>query len=872
MATKDTGWLCTHTASITASTNTTVTITVTCYWQNNGWNYDISNVSAWVYCNGTSYQVKNAGSVSISSTSGKLSMGSHAFTINKTTSTQNISCYGKIISNSSYVSGTKSSSSASVSVPAKPSYTVSYNANGGSGAPSSQTKWYGTNLSLSSTIPTRTGYSFSGWGTSSSSTSIAYAAGATYSSNASVTLYAIWKANTYTISYNANGGSGAPGNQTKTYGVNLKLSSTVPSRTNYNFKGWGTSSSSTSVAYAAGATYSSNTSVTLYAIWELAYIAPRISEITIGRCDSNGSSLDEGQHALVKFKWATDKTISSIKIWYKQSSSTTWSDPYSISASGTSGSVSKVVGAGTLSTENTYDIYIEVADSSGKTSVIKTLSGLLYPIDFLSGGNGVAMGKPAERSGFFENAFKAYFDSSTYLKKGYNVHSFNGTSGTTGYVKFATITILKNYQNQPISMKIAQRGHPEPTEIFLQFSSTNSTDPSLSSFRIRGYPKTFYAYKNGSGIWDLYAQKSEAYDSLVVLDVSYGYDYMTVDIEWKNEHANSLPSGYVSSWNAPIGQSASGYATWNGTGIEMFGSTPYLDFHNNNSSADYTTRIVADGSNYITINPNLRVSGWVECISDGVYLPNSGNLKGKTTSGTYYELASVSSSNNCVFGWGSYKNGGYTNIYGSNIQLLNTGAGITFMPSDNSTYNGFFSPNTANKTCLGDATKYWYRVYAGMSQWTPSDIRVKQNIKSYDERFEKMYMDLKPITYELKDNPGQSHCGLIVQWTKDSMDKYKILPYEFGVYEYDAANDIYGIIYPELTSLNIYMIQKTIARVNESEKETKKQKEEIDRLKKELEEERIECLKLKQCIRNLDSKLNAFINGDFEIKKNNGEE
>lgn len=164
----------------------------------------------------------------------------------------------------------------SVSVPAWTSYTVKYNANGGSGAPSSQTKWKDQTLKLSTTKPTRTGYTFQGWGTSASDTGVDYAAGANYTANANITLYAIWKAVTYTVKYNANGGSGAPANQTKTYGKTLTLSSTVPKKTSINdggslteyaFKGWATSSTSTSVAYKAGASYTANASITLYAVW-----------------------------------------------------------------------------------------------------------------------------------------------------------------------------------------------------------------------------------------------------------------------------------------------------------------------------------------------------------------------------------------------------------------------------------------------------------------------------------------------------------------------------------------------------------------------------------------------------------------------------
>jgi len=80
----------------------------------------------------------------------------------------------------------------------KQTYTVSYNANGGSGAPSAQTKYHDTTLTLSSTSPTKSGYIFAGWSTSSSATSATYKAGGNYTANASVTLYAVWKTVTTT--------------------------------------------------------------------------------------------------------------------------------------------------------------------------------------------------------------------------------------------------------------------------------------------------------------------------------------------------------------------------------------------------------------------------------------------------------------------------------------------------------------------------------------------------------------------------------------------------------------------------------------------------------------------------------------------------
>lgn len=147
-------------------------------------------------------------------------------------------------------------------------YTITYNANGGSGAPSSQTKYYGTNLTLSSTVPSRSGYKFLGWSTSSTATSATYQPGSTFSTNANTTLYAVWQPNSYSITYNANGGSGAPSAQTGS--TDYTISSTVPTRFGYTFLGWSTSSTATTSTYEAGDTLAISGNVILYAVWKSA--------------------------------------------------------------------------------------------------------------------------------------------------------------------------------------------------------------------------------------------------------------------------------------------------------------------------------------------------------------------------------------------------------------------------------------------------------------------------------------------------------------------------------------------------------------------------------------------------------------------------
>ena len=144
------------------------------------------------------------------------------------------------------------------------------------------TCYYYTNSSLTTCLsggyninkPSKTGYTFKGYYTSTNGSGTNYVnSSGTFINNAykttgNKTLYASWQANTYTITYNANGGSDAPGNQTKTYGIDLTLSDKKPNRPGYTFQGWDTSSNATKVVYTAGDKYTTNSDATLHAVWK----------------------------------------------------------------------------------------------------------------------------------------------------------------------------------------------------------------------------------------------------------------------------------------------------------------------------------------------------------------------------------------------------------------------------------------------------------------------------------------------------------------------------------------------------------------------------------------------------------------------------
>lgn len=84
-------------------------------------------------------------------------------------------------------------------------YTVTYDANGGSVSPSSASVNQGSSVTLPT--PTRTNYTFSGWYTATTGGSLVGSGGDSYTPTSNITIYARWSATTYTITWNANGGS-----------------------------------------------------------------------------------------------------------------------------------------------------------------------------------------------------------------------------------------------------------------------------------------------------------------------------------------------------------------------------------------------------------------------------------------------------------------------------------------------------------------------------------------------------------------------------------------------------------------------------------------------------------------------------------------
>lgn len=302
-----------------------VTITASGGFESVSWGFQLTGIDATLSCTG---QTSKSASGSVSTSTGattKVQLASTSWTIAKGSTAKSVTVACKVVNDSGYMEATLTAST-TVTIPAKAGFTVTYNANGGSGAPASGTAYADTYYYISQQTPYRSGYEFLGWASSATST-------------------------------------------TPQYSPKMAVM------------------------------FTSN--VTLYAVWKVAYGAPTIKSLSAERCNSSGTFAAMGTYAKVAFDWTCEASVSSIRISWSSTSTT-------VSASGTSGSASKVIG-GSFSTDSSYTITVTVTDSEGNTASASCPLGTgVYAWSVLKGGSGFAVGKNATRSGFdcgFNNAY-----------------------------------------------------------------------------------------------------------------------------------------------------------------------------------------------------------------------------------------------------------------------------------------------------------------------------------------------------------------------------------------------------------------------------------------------------------------------------------
>lgn len=206
----------------------------------------------------------------------------------------------------------------------------------------------------------------------------------------------------HTWSFDANGGSGAPGSVTKWVGERGYMPTQAPTRgVGWKFAGWSTDKSAASATYSAGGECTDDSDLTFYAVWERTFLPPAVRVTDARRTGADGSADPFGNHGLASFSWSVDRSVdagnavASLRLRHRKAGATDWAEE-SASASGASGTCSKLVAADTGSA---YEVQCEVTDSHGLSSTATAVIPVATaPIDVGSYGASVGIGVAAPES------------------------------------------------------------------------------------------------------------------------------------------------------------------------------------------------------------------------------------------------------------------------------------------------------------------------------------------------------------------------------------------------------------------------------------------------------------------------------------------
>lgn len=244
-------------------------------------------------------------------------------------------------------------------------------------------------------------------------------------------------------------------------------------------------------------------------------------------------------------------------------------------------------------------------------------------------------------------------------------------------------------------------------------------------------------------------------------------------------------------------------------GIELYGGTPYIDFHYDNSYADYTSRIIAQSNwDCLSFTGSILLGGYIYNSSNGHY-----TWDGRADA--YISCGNYNNTNNV------YYYAGYHAFYVNG----DSGSGMMYIETS------------------GVSSRKGFR--------NSSDERIKQNFSHFDDNFINTYMNLEPVQYQFKnDTNDKYHFGFKAQQTERILNAYgQESDKSYGICATHAINPekaekLYGVkdmheeytlAYDELIAPTTYMVQHTYKELESTKDELAKVKQEKENLEARLQ-------------------------------------
>ena len=542
-------------------------------------------------------------------------------------------------------------------------YQVAYNKNGGSGTDMSKsTHTYDVNKNLSQNTYTRTGYSFTGWAETATGAKKyddkQSVKNLTTTHNATVTIYAVWEGNTYTATYNNNGGSGCD-TKSVTYGSAYGTLCT-PTKTGYTFGGWYKESSLTTQV-TASTTVNTASNHNLYAKWTANTYTVTYNNNSGSGCDTKSVTYDSTYGTLC----SPTRSGYDFAGWYKES-----------------GLTNQVTASTTVNTASAHTLYA------------KWTAHKVY-VRYNANGGSWAGSTASDLD--LDGSFVASNGNSTTA---FNVN-YNGTLNLANYNYSGYINISKTGYAAPSGSQWCTAANGTGTCYDQTVDYTNvGTDATASThfcdarsasctvtLYVNWVPNTYtvtYNNNSGSGCTTKSVTYNSTYGTLCTPTRS-GYTFAG----WYKE--SGLTNQVTASTTVNTASNHNLYAKWT--------ANTYTVTYNNNSGSGCTNKTVTFASTYGTLCSPTRTgytfAGWYK----------ETGLTNQVTASTTVNTAS----NHGLYA--KWTGNSYTVTYNNNSGSGCTNKTVTYC----STYGTLCTPTRTGYTFAG-----WYKESALTNQITAS--------------------------------------------------------------------------------------------------------------------------------------------------------
>lgn len=280
----------------------------------------------------------------------------------------------------------------------------------------------------------------------------------------------------------------------------------------------------------------------------LDYEEPKVTALSVHRCNEDGSENDQGDFVKVTFSAVVtplnNKNSATYVLRYKKSTASSYTT-VSLTDLNKKYTVTNDSRLFAADSDASYDVEIIATDDISSGSRTTSASTAFTLMNWSADGTGMGVGKVSEEKNTLEVALDNHFYGHTQQEGNRYAFSSPGVAGTAGFVLMAQVQIVAENADTPITFVFSRRQEIAPMTVHLRLKNAAMTSSSLESIRYEGANYGVYAYAPDALTWNIYVLKGSNYDTITLQDWYTSKSMQSrIRVTFPGELVNEVPNPY----------------------------------------------------------------------------------------------------------------------------------------------------------------------------------------------------------------------------------------------------------------------------------------------------------------------------------------